>query len=146
MVLISHHFFRLTHPKPFVCCCFLFLFCFLFGLFVFHFGWSCSISWVLLTAVLVAFTTTDDIEGSILFLFYDNLLWPTNFAYYRALWKKILNWFVFKYSYLSLIFDFIFGFGVVRPSKNTNVSCRELWKKKTERGHFYFLFFIEKQL
>ena len=32
--------------------------------------------------------------------------------------EKILNWLVFEYSFLSLTFDFLFGFGVVIWSKS----------------------------
>ena len=32
--------------------------------------------------------------------------------------EKILKWLVFEYSFLSLTFDFFFGFGVVIRSKS----------------------------
>ena len=66
---------------------------------------------------LLALTTTANTEGSILFLFYDNFLWPTNFTYYGPS-GKILKWLVFEYSFLSLTFDLIFGLGVVILNKS----------------------------
>ena len=65
-------------------------------------------------------------------LFYDNFLWPTNFAYYRALWKKILKWLVFKYSFLSLTIDLTFGFGVVTNVFGVNIGARTFYKCSTK--------------
>ena len=98
------------------------------------------------TDIKVVLTTTGNIEGSILFLFYDNFLWSTNFTYYRALWNKsgnglslnIASCLLLLTSFLDLVVLFLISLGALTYTLYKCSTKFTKTKNKKQKNNCYF--------